>query len=57
MSTYLWSQEVLQAPHGEIRNLLSCWATYANNNYIPHIDNECIGVMGNITRENQIPFR
>ena len=34
-------------PNGETRNLLGCWATYANNNYIPNIDDEGIVVSGN----------
>ena len=66
-STYLWSKEVTDRiaetalitknrPNGEKINLLSCWATYANNNYIPNIDYEDIGLTGKIIRVDQIPL-
>ena len=43
-------------PNGETRNLLGCWATYANNYYIPNIDDADIVVTGNVIRVDQIPL-
>ena len=51
VDTYMWSKEVTNwtartilitknGPSGETRILLGCWATYANKNYIPNIDDE-----------------
>ena len=58
-STYLWSKVVRDGieqtthiikhrPNGETRNPLGCWATYANNNSIPHPCDNNVGITGNI---------
>ena len=57
--TYLWSKKKVtdkiagttlitkNGPSGKTRNLLGSGAIYANNNYIPAIDNEDIEMTGN----------
>ena len=59
--TYLWNEvtdKIAGSPdlitkngsNVETRNLLGCWATYANDNYISNIDDEGIVVSGNCIR-------
>ena len=43
-------------PNGEVRHFMGCWAIFANNCYIPNIDDDDVRMTADIIRVNQIPL-